>query len=104
MEGKKYIVLYLPLFEEDLNDIVDYITFRLKNPDAANRLVDAVEGAISNRSNNAESFEPYPSEKERQYPYYRIYVGNYVVYYVVIDDIMEVRRILYNRRDARHLI
>lgn len=42
MEGKKYTVRYLPLFEEDLNDIVDYIMFRLKNPDAANRLVDAV--------------------------------------------------------------
>lgn len=32
-------------------------------------------------------------------PYYRIYVKNYVIYYVVIDNgankIMEVRRILY---------
>ena len=47
----------------------------------------------------AEAFEQYPSVRERQYPYYRIYVKNYVVFYVVIDDIMEVRRILYNRRN-----
>ena len=45
----------------------------------------------------AESFEPYRSLRERRYPYYRIYVKNFVVYYVVIDDegedkIMEVRR------------
>lgn len=34
------------------------------------------------------------------YPYYRIYVRNYVVYYAVIDDVMEVRRFLYTARDT----
>lgn len=47
----------------------------------------------------AEAFEPYHSLKERQYPYYRIYVKNYTIFYVVIDDVMEVRRILYNKRN-----
>ena len=104
MEDRRYAVRFLSLFEEDLSDIVDYITYRLKNPGAARHLVDEIEAAIFNRSDCAESFEPYPSEKERKYPYYRIYVGNYVVYYVVIDDVMEVRRILYNKRDVKQLI
>ena len=39
------------------------------------------------------------SVKQRDYPYYRIYVKNYVVYYVVIDDVMEVRRLMYGARD-----
>ena len=30
---------------------------------------------------------------------YRIYVKNYMIFYVVIDDVMEVRRILYNKRN-----
>ena len=68
---------------------------------AANKLIDDVENAIIKRSSCAESFEPYHSVKERKYPYYRIYVGNYVVYYVVIDDVMEVRRILYNKRNVK---
>lgn len=43
-------------------------------------------------------------QKKRDYPYYRIYVRNYVVYYVVIDDVMEVRRLMYGARDTdRHL-
>ena len=91
----KYIVV------EDLYEIVTYITERLKNPVAANKLIDDVENAIIKRSSYAESFEPYHSVKERKYPYYRIYVGNYVVYYVVIDDVMEVRRILYNKRNVK---
>ena len=56
-----------------------------------------------------ESFEPYCSRKERKYPYYKFYVKNYVVYYVVIDDeesnkIMEVRKLLYNRQDRDYII
>ena len=34
----------------------------------------------------AESFEPYHSVREGRYSYYRIYVDNYIIYYVVIDD------------------
>lgn len=35
---------------------------------------------------------------------YRIYVRNYIVYYVVIGTVMEVRRLIYGARDTdRHL-
>lgn len=104
MEGKHYKIRFLPLFEEDLTEIVDYITYRLKNPIAADDLVDAVQQAIRERSTCPEAFEPYRSAKEREYPYYRIYVKNYMIFYVVIGDVMEVRRILYNRRNLRKLI
>ena len=99
MNGKRYKLQILPLFEEDLNEIVDYITYRLQNPIAAIALIDAVEAAVEERLSCAEAFEPYHSARERRYPYYRIPVKNFVVYYVVIDDVMEVRRILYDQRD-----
>ena len=41
-------------------------------------------------------FEPCPSAKKRKYPYYQIYVRNYVV----IGGAMEVRRFLYGARDT----
>ena len=86
-----YQLRYLPLFFDDVNNITSYIKNELSNPQAANKLIDAVE------------------EEERKYPYYKIYVKNYVVYYVVIDDeesnkIMEVRRLLYNRQDREYII
>ena len=84
MDIGRYKLRILPLFEEDLNEIVDYFSLQ--------------------RTSCAEAFEPYRSAKERKYPYYRIYVRNYVIFYVVIDDVMEVRRILYNRRDLQSLI
>ena len=82
-----------------LSGIVTYIAERLKNPEAANELIGDVENAVMKRSNYAKSFEPCRSAKERKYPYYRIYAGSYIVYYAAIDNTMEVRRILYNKRD-----
>ncbi len=104
----KFILQYLPLFFEDLENIVLYIRDELKNPKAANHLIDEVEHAILERQKSADSFEVYHSVKERKYPYYRIYVNNYVIYYVIIDTenekIMEVRRILYKGRDRDTLV
>lgn len=104
MDGKRYELRILPLFEEDLNEIVDYIAFRLRNPAAAEKLVDDVEAAIHERLHCAEAFEPFRSARERQFPYYRIQVRNFTVFYVVIDHVMEVRRILYSRRDFRRIL
>ncbi|SEG27304.1 ParE toxin of type II toxin-antitoxin system, parDE [Eubacterium ruminantium] len=97
----KYTLSYLPMFYDDLEEKVAYLSDVLLNPEAANNLVDAVEKAILERMPNAESFEKYHSKKERKYPYYRIYVKEYTIYYVVIPTesgkkVMEVRRILHN--------
>ena len=76
----------------------------MKNEDAALRLIDDAETAILERLNNPVAFESHCSVKKRDYPYYRIYVRNYVIYYVVIDDVMEVCRLMYGARDMdRHL-
>ena len=104
MSEKHYELRILPLFEEDLNEIVDYITYRLRNPVAANNLIDAVEAAIYERLPFAESFEQYTSGRERRYPYYRIQVKNFTIFYVVIGNVMEVRRILYGRRNWKEHI
>ena len=86
MADNKYRLSYLPLFNKDFSNIVDYLINVLENPKAAEELLNAVESAIIERLPNAESFEKYVSKKERRYSYYRIYVGDYTIYYVVIDD------------------
>ena len=80
MQDKIYKLRYLPLFEQDLLDTVTYISKVLKNEEAAMRLINDVETAILARLNNPVAFEPYHSRKKREYPYYRIYVKNYVIY------------------------
>lgn len=100
-----YELQYLPLFYDDLLATVKYLSEVLHNPKAANKLIDDVENAILDCLPNAEAFEPFHSLKERRYPYYRIYVNNYIVYYVVIEHrIMEVRRLLYVGRNRDQIL
>lgn len=92
MENKHYELQILPLFENDLNAIIDYITIALKNPEAAVRLVDDVETAITERLSASESSS---SNYERRHPYYRITLRNLIIFYIVIGNAIEVQRILY---------
>ncbi len=94
-----YQLRYLPTFSNDLDETVHYISNVLKNPSAADRLIDDIEIAIMERLKSPLSFEPYHSSKKRDCTYYKIKVRNYLVFYVVIDDVMEVRRLIYASRD-----
>ena len=100
----KYTLRYLPLAKQDLSEIVNYIQNNLENPIAAENTLSKIEAAILERLESPESFAVWQSKKQRPYPYRKINVGNYTVWYVVIDHIMEVRRILYSRWDEETLI
>jgi plasmid stabilization system protein ParE len=96
---KKFTLCYLPLFERDLAAARDYIALNLHNPSAALRLVEDTEKAILKRLDNPLGFEPYRSVRNRNQPYYRINIRNFSVFYVVIGDVMEVRRFVYGKRN-----
>lgn len=100
----KYELRYLPIFYEDLSEAVDYISNELNNHDASLKLIDLTEKAILNRLDNPLMFQPFNSEKKRKNPYYRININNFSVFYVVIDNVMEVRRFLYSRRDLLNML
>lgn len=99
--SKRYDIQYLPLFQDDLIQTSHYISQILDNPEAALKLIEDVEKAILKRSHNPLDFEPFQSKHKRKHPYYRIYVRNYIVFYVVVGDVMEVRRFLYKGRDIK---
>lgn len=47
MEKKKYKIKYLPLFYNDLDQITDYIMYKLNNEIAANNFVNELENEIN---------------------------------------------------------
>jgi plasmid stabilization system protein ParE len=101
---KKFTLRYLPLFERDLAAARNYIADNLKNPAAALRLVEDTEKAILKRLDNPLSFEQHRSVRDRKHPYYRINIRNFSVFYVVIGNVMEVRRFVYSRRNLPDII
>ena len=104
MEHRKYELRILPMFERDLNGIVDISAIEIPAEalDVTNQMedfVEEVEKAIYKRLDSAEAFAPYPSAKKRKHCYYGIRIKNYIIFYVVVGNVMEVRRILYQKRN-----
>jgi plasmid stabilization system protein ParE len=100
----KFELRYSPLFYEDLDKITDYLLFELKNELAAKTLIKNSEAAIKKRLGSPLSTAPYRSISSRPHQYLRILVGNYLIFYVVIDNVVIVRRMLYGRRDLDRIL
>lgn len=100
----QYKLQYLPLFWDDLAQATLYIKDVLKNPDAATRLVDNTEQTILQHLENPTAASVYKTSRDRPLPYYWFAVGDYMVFYVVYDDVMEVRRFAYGARDLTKIV
>lgn len=100
--NKRYSIEYLPVSQEDLISIVEYI--QMDNPSAAQAFLDEMDQTIT----KLETF-PYmgsiPKDRRLLNLNYRILIiGNYLVFYVVLDEIIEIRRILHGKRQYSFLI
>ena len=104
MANKKYTLVYSSTYINQFNSILRYIVNNLQNKIAAENLYNEIVKEIEERSKNPESYEKYVSTKKRKNIYYRIYVKNYTIFYTVSNHTMEVRRILYARRNFDKLI
>ena len=102
--AKQFRLQYLPLFWDDLEQAVFYIKDVLKSPMAAERLLDRVEEAILDHAKAPTMAQVYKTTRQRPLPYYWFPVGNYMVFYVVFDDVMEVRRLIYGARDLTKML
>lgn len=100
--NKKYRIEYLSIAERDLTEIIEYI--KLDSPQSAIDLLDDIDKTIS----KLEYFSyigKLPKDSRLQYLNYRILVvSNYLVFYVVTDDIVEIRRILHGKRKYEFLL
>lgn len=87
-------------------DIVSYISGRFYAPQAAAGLVDKLDKAISSLEQFPFSGHPYVNKYRLEDEYRMLIVGNYLVFYVVYDSdgIVEIRRILYGKRNYEKLL
>ncbi len=98
----RYKVFYLPIAERDLSDILEYVS--RDRPSAASGLLDAIDEAIS----RLEEF-PFsgvvPADAYLQRLGYRVsVVDKILVFYVVKNKIVEIRRILHGARRYEFLL
>jgi len=97
----KYRLLIFPSAEQDLQDIVDYINEL--SPDAALKLYDEIVDGIGSLAQMPLRCPLLKSPALRAKGYRVLVVHNYLVFYVVNDTMVEIRRILYGRRQYEFL-
>ncbi len=100
----KYKLRYPELAQSDLVDIISYISNQLSAPQAAANLVDKLDRAISRLEQFPFSGHPYIKNQKLQDEYRMLIVENYLVFYVVYDNVVEIRRIIYGRRNYENLL
>ena len=105
-QGRKrmFKLRYLPLAEKDLEVIVDYIVDTLKAPQAAYDFLDAVEAKINRIREHPYSCRVFQPSEPIDSEYRVLIVNNYLVFYLVSDDTVEVHRVVYGKRDLSRII
>jgi plasmid stabilization system protein ParE len=93
----KYIIRLLKVAEEDLNEIISYIS--LDNPGAAEKFANNIETNIELLSSN-----PYlgriPGDEEiRKFGYRYLIIENYLVFYTIEQKTIFIHRIIHGARD-----
>lgn len=50
------------------------------------------------------SYERYYHEKKLEHNYYRVYIGNFIIFYYVEENFMKISRIIYSKRDLKNIV
>lgn len=92
--------------ENDLRDIVRYIFAQLSAPITALKMMDTLEEAITGLAVMPQKCPPVTDERLAMIGYRKLLVKNYIVF-LTIDEkskVVDIDRILYARRDWRHIL
>jgi addiction module RelE/StbE family toxin len=98
----KYKIRIFQTAQDDLREIVEYLN--TLSPQAALKYYDLIVEKIGSL---AEMPERYPLARDAQLRlrgYRTLLVKSYIVFYVVKDDVVEIRRIIYARRQYEWLL
>lgn len=97
-----YKIKIFPTAKQDLEEVIGYLN--TLSPDAASMYYDLLVEEIASLSKLPERC-PKPKDLALAAKGYRyLIVKNYLVFYVIIGDTVQIRRILYARRDYRALL
>ena len=92
-------VVYLPLAESDLLDALNYIAYTLDAPKAARDLLTEFDKTVNRIAEFPYACELYRTDRPMKDEIRKVTVKNYVLYYAVFQDHVEIRRFLHGRRD-----
>ena len=97
-------LLYSPQAQLDLDEICDYFSNELNDPDKGHGIVGDILAAVEQILGRALRYPPVGPLPFTADAYRFATVGNYLVFFRVVDATVYVDRILYKRRDITSLL
>ena len=97
-----YKLKILPAAQQDMRDIVDYVN--TLSSSAALKLYDEIVDGIGSLSTMPMRQALLKTTELRAKGYRALRVNNYMVFYVVLGDTVQIRRILYAKRQFEALL
>ena len=104
MEQKPFNYVFTPLAEQDMDEIFNYISSELYNPQAADRLINRIQEEVERICAFPYS-RPLLFNKILNAKGYRmIIVDNFNLFYVIKNKTVIIRRVLYGRRNYETIL
>jgi addiction module RelE/StbE family toxin len=98
----KYRLRYLPIAQEDLIAIFDYIAE--DSPGRAFAFVDKLDKQIGHLEAHPLLGHLPKHPRLREYGYRVLVIESYLVFYVVREEEVEIHRVIHGSRNIEHLI
>jgi len=99
---KLFVIRYLPIAQEDLNNIFDWIA--KDSPARALAFVDKIDKRIGALSLSSHLGRIPRNAKLREYGYRVLILDSYLVFYVIHEKIIQIHRVVHTSRNLDHLI
>ncbi len=100
--SNRYKIVYLPVAERDLSEIFEYIS--RDNPSAALSLLNKIDEDISRLADFPQLGKTPQDNRLQKIGYKMLVINNYLVFYVVKQKTVEIRRILHGKRKYEFLL
>lgn len=90
--------------EEQMQEIIHYITYELKAPKAALHLLDALEDSFASLTHFPQRIALVDEEPWRSNGIHRFTIKNFLVYFWIDEDNLRVQitAVIYTKRDQLH--
>ena len=96
---KKYNIEYSMESKQDLIDIKRYIKYNLQEPNTAQKLITKIKKEIDSLKDNPEMYSIIDDDIIKRFKIRKLVIDNYIVFYRINDENIQIVRVMYGRRN-----
>lgn len=98
-----YQIRYLPVALQDMDEVITYLVEKLVAPNAAEALLSEIDQVVDTLRRHPYAYPIYQAKFPLEFEIRKVPVKNFVLFYVVLEDTVEIHRFIYGKRNLAEL-